>query len=733
MITIDKLVLNNFMCITHADLDFSQGTNLIVGSNGQGKSAVLQAVTLCLLEEKRGDTYKEYVQLGKDHCSVSLEAHIKGEPFKINISIDRNSTTMDRNATYMGRSYTTPKEVSQLLESFDIQYYADIIMSMQGGVDITDLKPAKRAEYLQKLLNFDFSDKIELVKKQQADLKEKIDFNNNKIDFNTKSIDDRKKEIKELIPLTFTQSDIDDLNNKVALINDELEKITVRMTERDKLNSDKSTLMSTIFNEQKEIDKLKHDIDLINSNQTMIDTLNSKINEYNENNKTLQSEKAEFESSSGTLAETVATLTTELTGLKEKLATAQATKVEKFNLYKEATQNVANKKAELNHSQKHLDMIKLGTCPECGHTFNAEDTTKYTESLNNAQADVSKAESDLQTATLDYNSSDADVKSINSQISGKEAEIAKANSSITLAKSNASRVEQQISQNNSSVSRLTEQISSYASKMTDIPAIKSEIDKKTESLKSLNSQVAVVESELAKTSNLSNEYTEKSNELKQCQQTLTTYNNEVIQNNAIVQNNETVKNSIASMESQINECKANVESYRRQKTTYDEAINILNTVFPDWLILKTCQMLEKEMNNFVQVVFPSMAIKLYQNKRGVEFFYTTDKDSGRILTKENLLNAKMASGFEKAILSIAFKVSLCSAYGLRFAFMDEIDQAGTEENSEALFRAILANDLFDQLFVISHKSTVREAIHGIAPSLKTYYVDHGKFSVEEAN
>lgn len=721
------------MCITHADLDFSQGTNLIVGSNGQGKSAVLQAVTLCLLEEKRGDTYKEYVQLGKDHCSVSLEAHVKGEPFKINISIDRNSTTMDRNATYLGKSYTTPKEVSQLLESFDIKYYADIIMSMQGGVDITDLKPAKRAEYLQKLLNFDFSDKIEIVKTQQAELKEKIEFNNNKIDFNTKSIEDRQKEIKETIPLTFTQSGIDDINNKINILDSEISNITARMAEREKLNADKSALMSKLFNGQQNVNKLNHEIDLINSNQSMIDTLNVKISEYNENNKTLETEKSTIELSDTELNTKLSTLTNELNVLKEKLATVQAAKSEKLAAYRISTQNVADKKAELNHSQKHLDMIKLGTCPECGHTFNAEDTTKYTESLNLAQADVVKAEEDLQIATTNYNLSDADLKSINSQISGKEAEITNVNKDIALAKSNVSRIEQQINQNNISINRLTEQIKGYASKLDTVDSIKGEINKITENLTELNEQVSVIDTKFQETSNLSTEYTSKNDELKQHQQILAKYNNEVMQNNAIAQNNETIRSSIASMEAQIEECKANVESYRRQKTTYDEAVTILNTLFPDWLILKTCQMLEKEMNNFVQVVFPNMAVKLYQNKRGVEFFYTTDKDSGRIHTKENLLNAKMASGFEKAILSIAFKVSLCSAYGLRFAFMDEIDQAGTEENSEALFRAILANDLFDQLFVISHKPTVRDAIHGIAPSLKTFYVNKGKFWTEEEN
>ena len=41
MIQLKKLTLNNFMCVAHAELDFNNGVNLIVGSNGQGKSAVI--------------------------------------------------------------------------------------------------------------------------------------------------------------------------------------------------------------------------------------------------------------------------------------------------------------------------------------------------------------------------------------------------------------------------------------------------------------------------------------------------------------------------------------------------------------------------------------------------------------------------------------------------------------------------------------------------------------------
>ena len=80
MLKLNKLILNNFMCVEHAELDFNDGVNLIVGNNGQGKSTVLQAVALCLLEDKRSDRYQEFIMLGKETCQVELSAEVKGNP-----------------------------------------------------------------------------------------------------------------------------------------------------------------------------------------------------------------------------------------------------------------------------------------------------------------------------------------------------------------------------------------------------------------------------------------------------------------------------------------------------------------------------------------------------------------------------------------------------------------------------------------------------------------------------
>ena len=732
MLKLNKLVLNNFMCVEHAELYFNDGVNLIVGNNGQGKSTILQAVALCLLEDKRSDRYQEFIMLGKDTCQVELDADVKGSPISIKISLSTKTTTLARTASYNGKVYTN-SEVTDLLDSFDLGYYADIIMSMQNEGDITKLKPSEREAYLQKLFQFDFTEKVDKLKEDLTSIKGSIDYQNAQIEFNTKSIKERQGEIKELKPLSFQEGDIQSLNSRVKELNDELSKTAELLKRKDEVLSKKSELQTSIYNVKQNITRYEHDIELIESNKGVIDTLNQKILDYDAQNASLEVEKAGYQKDIDSLKQKLDVQNVERQDVAESIVERHNTFIQKTTELGDINIQLANKVAELNHAQKHLDMIKLGTCPECGHAFDRTDQTKYNEALDLATKAKEEVENLKSAKQIEVNNADADVKALREKLRNKEMEMSNTSKDISTLEYKIKNLDGQIQINGTSKVRIEEQIKQYSSKMNEVDSIKAKILEENESLVRLNKELDDYTNQLTELDGVTTAYTEKQSSLMQLQQKISEYNNEIVQNNLILQNNENIKKSIEEMTKKIEESKSSVEGYRRQKATYDEAITLLDKTFPAWLILKTCQMLEHEMNSFIQVIFPNMAVKLFQNKRGVEFFYTTDINNGRILTKDNLLNAKMASGFEKAILSIAFKVALCRAYNLRFAFMDEIDQAGTEENSESLFKAILSNDLFDQLFVISHKPTVRDVIHSFAPSLKTFYVNKGKFWSDDPN
>ena len=146
---------------------------------------------------------------------------------------------------------------------------------------------------------------------------------------------------------------------------------------------------------------------------------------------------------------------------------------------------------------------------------------------------------------------------------------------------------------------------------------------------------------------------------------------------------------------------------------------------PNYLIVKTCARLEQEMNNFIHVVFPTMNISLFQGRRGVEFYYSkTEKTDD----KRKLISAKMASGFERSILSISFKIALCKAYNLSLSILDEIDAFASDGNSEKIYSSLLENDIFNQLFIITHKPNTLETMRDYFDDLTVYHVEKGVFT-----
>lgn len=65
---IKKVILRNFMCHEHFELELGSRLNFIVGNNGSGKSAILTAITIGLgakaSETNRGSSLKDLIREG---------------------------------------------------------------------------------------------------------------------------------------------------------------------------------------------------------------------------------------------------------------------------------------------------------------------------------------------------------------------------------------------------------------------------------------------------------------------------------------------------------------------------------------------------------------------------------------------------------------------------------------------------------------------------------------------
>ncbi len=688
MIKLNTLYVKNFMCSQEAFLDFTdQRVILLTGDNGNGKSLVLEAIALCLLKKhKRGDSYADYIRRGTmpREAQVILTGELNGLPIKFDITIQESGlnkkVTYDKEKPYVGI------EVNALLDRLGIGDYSDLIMSMQGkDGDIVDSTPGKRAEYLRKLLNYTYLYQSNFISEQLKSIKQQITRCNDIITLNTNTINIKKTQIRDVPEDTSTEK-IQELNQAVSVIKNQLvqymglnEKQLEITNKLNKVLQEKYSITTAISNLENSINQLP----------SLKDTLNNYNSEISKLTESITSNL----SNSSSLNNSLLIINSEITNLENKRS--------------EVIADLATAKAELASIQKHISLINKGKCPECGHEFTSSDKDTYEKQLNEANQKI-------ESLTATQNELFAKISSQKDLYSKTSSDVSNITNEVNLLNNKLSNIQQ-------SKPKLEEQVSYLES-----AAVAELTQKKTElsSLESTEASIKLEQENLAKDLKV---YETLNVDLRNAQQQINILSQQALNRNNIINQNNNILTEIQNLESASNEQISLVENLHRDEAVDKEVATLLDEL-RDYAVIKACDKLEAKLNSFVKIIFPTMFIRLYQNKSGVEFFYDTSGKPN--LKKEDLSNAKMASGFEKAALSIAFKVAVCKAYKLPFAFFDEADEKGSEINSANLFRSLLNSNVFEQVFIISQKSIVRETIQNEIEGVRTYYVSKGNFSLD---
>lgn len=694
MLKLNFLHLEHFMCITKADLNFDASSIIIEGENGQGKSAVMEAIALCLSEKKRSDALREYVQKGADIASIILDLTYNNEPLHIGFKMNTKGWT-SKDCLYKNKHYSN-SEVGNLIKDLELTFYSDIILQMQGQDDITAMTPTQRSNMLQQLFQFDFSEQVNSIEKKIDEISQNKAVNLEKIDFLEKMNKKKDVTLLSLIEKDFEFSkedydnykkELEDNRLKLELSNNALLKYNELLREN-----------SLIENEIRRVKSLKEStllkIEAVNKTKSDLKNLDydNKSAFFTQREKELKSETDSLEKDFIDKEAKIAGLIKQRSNISQKIGVAEANQ----SLY-----------------IKKLDLITKGICPECGQS---------THALHSEQIMKDKENNDLLLSSLGEEIKENNLYqlNLNREIKLKQAE------------ANQKRID-----------------------LNNIINEKKNLDSKKQTLEQCLSAQNIDELELA-VKNYDDEISEKQSRLNNLQDNIDTYSNlsaeinsikeainnlqnkvdsadSVYQYNKLIQVQKlSIKNNILENENTINNLKSSLSKYDLDIQTYNEVIKVLSKELPNYLVIKTCSRLEKEMNNFMSVVFPSFKLRLLRSKKGVEFFYTVDPNADMSDIK-TLINSKMASGYERSVLGLAFKVALCRAYNLSFIALDEVDAAASENNSALTIESLISTNIFNQIFFITHKPNTRDVIKSLCNSTIVYHVEAGVFTDEEAD
>lgn len=671
MLKILSLKLKNFMNIDEAYFEFSN-YNFIYGQPASGKSAIFEAIRLCISDLKRASTYSAYIKQGCEYSNIELSVLLDESIalFKITLNSPKAGTPFEGVLTYKDQTYKNSK-LHDFIKSTSIDYYANIMFMMQNDDDIVDMTPSARLFYMQNLFNFDFKDEKKKLSDMISSNKEDL----LKLEAQKSSFKELKQVFsqKETIDFSlFSNDEINEINNKISSLNDEVSLALKENTEKQSIENNILNLKKKKLFIENEINNLKK----IKENVNTVENLKIDLKNQNEKFNTYKTEISSLEEENKNISKNIELLNNEKSNLLDK------------------KNDILLKKTQYDYK---VELIKKGFCPECGQKTDHLD--------NNAIFYASKYKSELDEILIKISEKENSIKNYQDSLNNNNTKLNEYNKNLNKLKSDIDIFNYKI--NSLDTNFDNDKFSSFMHDLDDI-----------------NNNLLDLESKLSKlsTRDISSLYKEI-NDLKE---KLSSNNIKIEKAKNIANNNK--NNEIKLKELKESESKIDllIQECNKKQLSYNDANDIITKLLPQYMSLQICKFIQEKMNFFIKNIFPNYTIRVDVTKKGCELFYTKDNSvSNETLNK--WINAKMSSGFERAVLNLAFKTVLAEFYGIDLFIGDEIDKAASDEDSIRIINLIWALSNYKQIFIISHNSSLKNYVIDNIEDCNIYEASFGKF------
>lgn len=270
-----KLTLSNFMSYGQAELSFAGiHTACLTGNNGNGKSAVLDAITWAIWGqargvEKNGAGMDDLVRLGCEEMAVEFSFDLDGQVYRIIRKRDKRRQASSLELQIAGeqgyRSLTgdkisqTQEKISQILK-LDYETFTNSAFVLQGQADaFTTQKASDRKRILGEILGLDYYDRLERKARDKM----------NQTDFTLKELEKSLKQLAEeleqegSVRLDWEKVKDEKLALDVTLMGNQqrLEEMTGRLAEFQGMNRKKSELEDRVRQGERRVAELSRQIE----------------------------------------------------------------------------------------------------------------------------------------------------------------------------------------------------------------------------------------------------------------------------------------------------------------------------------------------------------------------------------------------------------------------------------------------------------------------------------------
>lgn len=690
-----SLSLRDFGIISSKDFVFPDGIFVFSGNNGEGKSTVLKAVSL-LLFNKTVDKLSDYIQWNKPFASVECSFIHNNQTFDASIIINSKSTERTLFCKETGEEWTSNSSVTEKLNDLlDTKRALSSIVSFEHEVDLINILPSERREYLKKVYDLNFKKELEQISADISDFKELG------IELLT------KKGSLEQLEFTLQILERTLMTEKVYVESLDTNQVWLKRIETHKLDIERyKILLTEIRSVKKQIDHLVIERIDVAKQEEMVekDTIDLKLQQDTLEKETFESVKNQYDEKKKKLQETLDTLSEKLVQDTHLVETEFPKSLNKLSFSKiehqELLVGLASKLNKLELISDRNKSLSTGICPVCGNSFDTLSLNDFLEEENSLNLEIEKDREAVKKSTekkTEYEKITTDFELVSFSCISNQKE-----------KKNLLERLEEIDQDCDKI--LVEKEKERQEKLSWI--IK-EMSNKTFQLEyavrrfeALNVEILELENKVIQEDKINQSIFKEEKEMSSLKEELISLQQK-IKNYEIIETENTLKREInkeiekKSIERDIH-LKETIKLYEKSQkklSTSELAKSILSRDFPAFILSQLVKKVEILANDFLSKVYPKYKLKFVETKNALSIKYN-DK-----------ISVKLASGFEKQIFSFAYKYALGKFQNYNILFLDEVDSAASEENS-LRFYEILASmkNIFKQIFVITHKLNIKELL-----------------------
>ena len=737
--------------VKNTHFDFPNGFISFQGQNGYGKSSCMEAIQLILFD-KSDSKLEDLVNEKSDNFLIELEFSHEGQDYRLCMSYALKSKKTSREIYIddeTSPSYNTVSDSVQYLSEIldpSIAYYGMFLM--QDSFELLEAKDAQRLELFKKIKNLDYTKQASQIKavvdeleKEKIQLDAEINTLKNKTftkeDFRiAKKTETEIKELeKELKQVETALNSIESVKKAKSQLESSLEREEKSLNDTQKENMSLTEKMS---NTTKEIDKCFVDRDSKkNEKERKEKEFKDKLLKLNESLDSIEKDiKQDYENQKSIKTSLLAEKEMKLEEIKPLIR-----RIKKLDYDTEIADVIGNKSrisTQIKSNQEALDAHrKGGKCPLCHSELGGSSTESiekeiktlndsllsYEETLKNLKLEKEKQQAifdEISEATETKKQLDIEIKNLNESLTSIDDSIEK---DIKSKKESVSKeIKNTIENNDITIKAIEDAIKSIDEKRTrldqDLIDMDTRHSKNKEQIDSFFKSIESIKKEIKE---LSIDDTQALEERKVVIDSyIKDYNDTLYHNEMVTKRNENIDKEKIENESLINDKTKELQETISSIADNKEARSVLLKHFPNYVIQETITDVENSINSFISDVYnKDLNISLRATSTSLKLEYGN-------LRKRDCRNL---SGAEKILVTLGFINSLNEQLDLGVLFLDEADQALSQENTERLFD-ILQNMDYNQLILITHNNFMKGQL--LADGAKVYeFVNEG--IVEEVN